>query len=277
MKTKTKTIVGIFILLLSAALAVSVYQVWSNHSQQKKDKDDFTELQEICEIAKPTQTTPETAENPAENSESDALRHDVSQLRKINSDCIAWISIPDTEISYPVMHSPTEPQRYLRQNFYREYSISGVPFLDYRCTSDSANLVVYGHHMKNGTMFADLISYTDKSFCEKHPTIQWETETEIRYYTIYAVAAVSKTDSWYSFIDADTEDEFKEQIASLKSKALYVTDNEPMYGEQLLTLSTCYGSGDDGRLIVIGAERLINAFDESVDCREKPEYTVAED
>lgn len=253
MKTKTKVITSIFVILLSATLAVSVYQVVKDLSQQKKEEDDFAELQELCQITE--QPTPETTAEPDVTTEAEpdaAVKHDVTMLRNRNTDCIAWISIPDTEISYPVMHTPSEPQRYLRLNFDRKYSVSGVPFMDYRCTDESSNSIVYGHNMKNGTMFADLIFYTDKSFCETHPIIQWETGTEIRYYTIYAVAAVNKVDAWYSFIDADTEQEFADRIRTLKSKSLYTTDNEPRFGKKLLTLSTCYGSGKDGRLIVVG-------------------------
>lgn len=256
MKTKTKVITSIFVILLSATLAVSVYQVVKDLSQQKKEEDDFAELQELCQITE--QPTPETTAEPDVTTEAEpdaAVKHDVTMLRKRNTDCIAWISIPDTEISYPVMHTPSEPQRYLRLNFDRKYSVSGVPFMDYRCTDESANFVVYGHHMKNGTMFADLRFYTDKTFANKHPDILWETETDSHVFSVYAAATVNKTDSWYGFIDVDTENDFIRQIDSLKSKSLYTTENEPRFGEKLLTLSTCYGSSKDGRLIVVAVEK----------------------
>lgn len=258
MKTKTKVITGIFVILLSATLAVSVYQVVKDLSQQKKGKEDFAELLELCEITEQLQTTPETTASPDVTTEPEpgtTIRHDVAVLRKRNTDCIAWISIPDTEISYPVMHTPSEPQRYLRLNFDCKYSVSGVPFMDYRCTEESTNCIVYGHNMKNGTMFADLRFYTDKTFANKHPEILWETGTDSHVYSIYAVATVKKTDSWYNFIDADTEEEFKQQIVTLKSKALYTTDVEPIFGEKILTLSTCYGSEKNGRLIVVAVEK----------------------
>ena len=65
-----------------------------------------------------------------------------------NSDCIGWLCIPDTQLSYPVMHTPDNPQKYLRRSFYGEYSQSGVPFLDWRCGLQSDHLIVYGHNMK---------------------------------------------------------------------------------------------------------------------------------
>ena len=74
----------------------------------------------------------------------------------MNKECYAWISINDTRISYPVMHSPNEPDKYLNRNFYGQYSSSGVPYMDGRCTDDSDNKIIYGHHMDFGSMFSDL-------------------------------------------------------------------------------------------------------------------------
>ena len=77
---------------------------------------------------------------------------------------------------------PNDPQKYLRKNFEGKYSVSGVPFLDYRCTPDT-NLIIYGHNMKNGTMFSDLKKYLDKTFREQHPVIELETADGVRYFT----------------------------------------------------------------------------------------------
>ena len=87
--------------------------------------------------------------------------HSISELISMNSECFGWISIAGTNINYPVMHTPSNPQKYLNKNFYGEYSYSGTPFLDSRCSADSTNLIIYGHHMNNGTMFADLCNYTN--------------------------------------------------------------------------------------------------------------------
>ena len=81
-----------------------------------------------------------------------------SQKEKISN----WL-YDEYKIAYPVMHTPSNPQKYLNKNFYGEYSYSGTPFLDSRCSADSTNLIIYGHHMNNGTMFADLCNYTEGS------------------------------------------------------------------------------------------------------------------
>ena len=151
------------------------------------------------------------------------------------------------------MHTPKQPQKYLRMDFYGDYSQSGVPFLDFRCTADSTNLITYGHNMKNGTMYADIRYYADPSFCESHPVIEWETEEGVKNYTVFAAAVVNKLDGWYDFINAESEDDYTQHIQTLADKALYVTDAIPKYGTRLLTLSTCYGGDSDSRLIVVAA------------------------
>lgn len=264
MKTRTKIIAGILVLLLSASLCVSCYEIWHELTQQKKEKDDFSDLAELVEITAPPETQPpeteeeEIEQTPAPETEEaiPAHKHDMLQLKGKNGECVAWLSIPDTAIDYPVMHTPDIPQKYLRLNFYGEYSQSGVPFLDFRCTAESDNLITFGHNMKNGTMYSELRGYADKTFCDEHPTVEWETEDGIRYFSIFAVATVNKRDDWYAFINAEDAEDFDSHINTLEKKALYITESTPEYGEQLLTLSTCYGSSKDGRLIVVAVEKL---------------------
>ena len=172
-----------------------------------------------------------------------------------NADCIGWICIPGTAVDYPLMHTPEDSEKYLRKDFYGAYSINGVPFLDGRCSLESANLIIYGHNMKNGTMFGSLKNYTDASYYAEHPTIELETAAGKALYTIFSVMKVQKEDAWYRFLIVDTETDFLHQIRYARECALYDTGIIPTYGQQLLTLSTCYGSsGGDGRLLIVAAK-----------------------
>ena len=152
------------------------------------------------------------------------------------------------------MHTPDDPQKYLRKNFYGEYSQSGVPFLDGRCSLQSDNLILFGHNMKNGTMFGSLKHYTDKGYLAAHPVIEFETASGCVRYAVFAVAVVNKYDDWCSFIGAADEAAYQEQISYIREKSLLTTEAVTAYGRRLLTLSTCYGSGSDNRLIVIAAK-----------------------
>ena len=113
---------------------------------------------------------------------------------------------------------------------------------------------IYGHNMKNGTMFSDLTKYVGKDFCDKHPVIYLETETEAREYRVFTAALVDKSDKWYDFSNADDERDFSLKVESLLLRALYKTDNMPMYGDRFITLSTCCGSNSSDRIIVVAVD-----------------------
>ncbi len=104
-------------------------------------------------------------------------------------------------------------------------------------------------------MFSELVGYAEKSFAEAHPVIEWETEAGVQRYTVYAAAAVKKTDAWYGFTDAADEAELLHRLGALSEKAIYFTGAAPEYGDRLLTLSTCYGATKDDRLIVIAVAK----------------------
>lgn len=222
MRTRNKPVLIFFCLLLSAAAVLAGANIYSELKEQQKEKDDFVS---ISQIAEPTVTTAQTESEPTERP---AAERNIQALITENADCIGWLSIDGTNISYPVMHTPSNPQKYLRRNFYGRYSQSGVPFLDGRCDLQSTNLIIYGHNMKNGTMFSDLKKYVDRDFLNAHRTVKFEMVDGIRYFTVTKVLRTDITDAWYDRIAAED-------------------------GRQLI-LSTCYGSGKDGRLLIIAAE-----------------------
>lgn len=177
--------------------------------------------------------------------------HSVSDLMSMNSECFGWISIAGTNINYPVMHTPSNPPKYLNKNFYGEYSYSGTPFLDSRCSADSTNLIIYGHHMNNGTMFADLCNYTDYSYFTEHPTVVLETKDGVFACSVFSVMRVKSDDDWYKFLTTDLDKTYEKWVSYEKEKSIYDTGITPVYGQQILTLSTCYGYNQDDRILVL--------------------------
>lgn len=265
-KINSRLLFGVFALLLSAVVVFCGVQIWQEYSSRQKDIDAFAELAELVEIKEPD-APKETAElrnveDTDEESDAPALtvRHDIPLLVSRNSDCIGWITIDNTAVDYPVMHTPDRPQKYLRRNFYQQYSDSGVPFLDYRCTLDSDNLIIYGHNIRNGTMFSALKDYLNDGHPASHPTILLETEGGAHKFKIFAVVSVDKLDTWYNFIHAETEDDFNDAIQRIIQNAHYTDRDIPEYGNRLLTLSTCYGSTRSSRLIIIAREEKANVW-----------------
>lgn len=189
MTKKQKISLGIVSVLLSAVLTAAGFMIYREMSSQQKEKEDFKELAELITITQPETTestaTEDTSAPTEETAEPEPTGRDLSKLFALNDECIGWISISGTAVDYPIMHTPNVPQKYLRMNFYGGYSQSGVPFLDGRSCADSDNLIIYGHNMKNGTMFSNLRYYTDKTFCAEHPIIELETADGIKFYRYF--------------------------------------------------------------------------------------------
>lgn len=266
MTRKQQISLTVLFFLLSAVCVLSGIMIWRELFQQKEEKAAFDTLAELITLEQSGPEAPAKAAHPwegtqdgdtqAEGSVEPAHTRNLTPLFEQNPDCVGWICIPDTEVDYPVMHTPDNPQKYLRQDFYGQYSASGVPFLEGRCSLEGAHLILYGHNMKNGTMFGSLKQYTDKDYLAAHPAIEFETASGCVQYEVFAVAVVNKYDDWYSFLGAADEAAYQEQLSRIREKALLVTEAVPVCGKQLLTLSTCYGSGSDTRLIVIAVETV---------------------
>ena len=232
MRMRNKPVLIFFCLLLSAAAVLSGAKIYSELKERQKEKKDFASVAEIAKLPiteAPAESVTDTETEPsAEPTEQSVAEHNIQALIAENADCIGWLSIDGTSISYPVMYTPSEPQKYLRRSFYGQYSQSGVPFLDGRCSTVGGNLIIYGHNMKNGTMFSDLKKYLNTDFLNSHRTVRLETADGVFLFTVTEVRRTNISDAWYDRIAVED-------------------------GRHLI-LSTCHGSGKDGRLLIIAAE-----------------------
>lgn len=177
-----------------------------------------------------------------------------------NPDMVGWIHIDGTRIDYPVMQTPTDPTYYLKHDFEKNYTDYGCPFMQADCDAlcPSDNLIIYGHNMKDGSMFADLAKYRSKDFWQTHKTVWFDTELGSSAYEIFSVihTTVQADDAdafpFYRFVDAASPEEFADYVSACKAQALYDTGISAQYGDKLLTLSTCDNITDNGRWLVIG-------------------------
>ena len=258
MKNPLRISMGLLSLLLSIVLAASLWMICTELWGRQQEQNTFDQLTLLVMPSEPEESVasvptglPTTAIE-TDSTEPEPAERNLVPLFEQNRDCIGWLSIPGTMLDYPVMHTPDVPLKYLRRDFFGNRSQSGVPFLDWRCNLTDDNLIIYGHNMKNGTMFAGITAYTNAAYRETHPVIEFETEQGCVMYTVFAVVRLRKTDQWYSFLRTDAEDSFCRAVTDIQSRALYGTGITPCPGQQMLTLSTCYGSHDDDRLVVIG-------------------------
>lgn len=214
----------------------------------RRTESEFADLQALIE---PQAETP-AADGEASNSARFAA------LRERNGDFIGWISIDDTPLDFPVMFAPDNKDFYLRHDFYQEYSIYGVPYLDEKTTmganAQSDNLVIYGHNMKTGTIFGCLTNYKEASYYSEHPRIDFDTIYGDATYEVFAAFSIDvATDTSFvynQYIDLD-EDGYNAYVDEVIRRSDVDSGIRPVYGEQLLTLSTCEYSSENGRYVVV--------------------------
>lgn len=180
-------------------------------------------------------------------------------LHEQNSDCIAWITIDGTVIDYPVMYRPNDKDYYLHRDFYGKQSSRGTLYISEICDIDkSDNVIIYGHNMDSGAMFAALINYKDELFYENHSYITLETLMGVRTYEVICALAVpvytGNDFRYYDFSYASSAAVFDKYVSSCKARAFYDTGVTAQYGDRLLTLSTCEYSQKNGRMLVIAKE-----------------------
>ena len=175
-------------------------------------------------------------------------------LYEQNNDFVGWIQIDGTNINYPVMQTPDNPDYYLKHSFENTWSDYGVPYLDEACViGQSNNLVIYGHHMSNGSMFCDLELYSDPAFCMDHPVIRFDTLTSFGEYEVIAVFRYNTNQETFRYDREVNMDEgrFSWFIEQVHARELFSTGKDASFGDQLLTLSTCEYTYKNGRLVVV--------------------------
>ena len=259
-----KTVLVLITFALIIAVAGSGFWLVHYFIDSREQRQTYETLAEefvLESMPTPESITPAENSSPTENSsepaESVSLttappRHDLAALAAENPDCVGWLTIPDTGIDYPVMHTPDTPEHYLRRDFYGESASGGTPFLDGRnlAEAENQNLILYGHNMMDGSMFKPLMNYLEPNFRETHKDIFLEIDGRQYHYEVLAVVETSVKSTLYTFTDlSDPAEESDFRAALLKETELEVVHQASGY----LTLSTCNNGGGNSRVLVIAA------------------------
>lgn len=176
-----------------------------------------------------------------------------------NSDYVGWLTVPGTAIDYPVMYTPNDSQYYLHHSFDKSDSKSGTLFVGENGRIDSISTIIYGHNMKNDTMFGTLDSYKDQAFWEGNRYFSIETAEGTKNYEIFAAVQtlipkenVGKL--YYECVGDLSPEEYSQIVTWLLDNSIYKSDAVPPNSGQLVMLSTCSYHTDDGRFLIAGIE-----------------------
>ncbi|WP_342471716.1 class B sortase [Metasolibacillus sp. FSL H7-0170] len=251
--SKTKKILIAF---FTAMLIYSLGTLAKNYLQN------YTENQQIKELAEIRYKEDRVTVPVTTKVQVPIMLPEFQELYKRNSDIIGWLKVDDTRIDYPIMQHQQDVEYYLNHGFDKEENINGLPFLDKYSDIDESNiLLIHGHHMKSGSMFADLEKYKKESYYKEHATFHFSTLYQQEEYEIVAVVlskVYRQTDDvfkYYQIADIKTSNEFDSYIGNIKQLALYDTGVTAQYGDKLIILSTCEYSTENGRLAVVARKK----------------------
>lgn len=244
---KEKRLYTILILVFTGIFIFSAFQIYQKLKEYEEGSSVYTDAKQYVSIEEPEGGSGEPEDNwPVV---------DFSALAETNSDIVAWIYIEGTEINYPIVQG-TDNQYYLKHLFNNKWNSSGCIFLDSRNKSDFSNRhsIIYGHHMKNGTMFSGLTDYKEQEFYNAHPDILLMTSKQnIRVELFAGYVADVKDDAWKINFGSDTE--FNEWLSEAKERSCFESKIAPVVTDRIVTFSTCSYEFKNARFVLLGVIR----------------------
>lgn len=255
-KRKKGNIVSNIILVLAIAVFLySGYQLFTIFSEYNKGENEYEDIvDEVIVLEKEEEG--EESEEDSEKKEAEIFKVDFQKLLEINPEVVAWIRFDEpSKISYPVVQGP-DNSKYLTKTFEGKRNSAGALFVDANNTGDFSdrNTFIYGHNMKNGSMFGQLRKYKEESFGKEHPYFYLYTpDGKTMKYQVFAVSIVEDTAESYNKFYSDDED-FLKYIEHIRSISRYDIDVEVTGESQIVSLSTCTNVSETQRLLVHGVK-----------------------
>lgn len=234
---------NIILVIAIVVFAVSAYKLYGIFSEYNKGDKEYQKIQDlVINTEKKDDTKEET------------FSVDFEKLLEINSDVVGWIRFDEpAEINYPVVQG-RDNEEYLKRTFEANTNKLGTLFVDVNNPGDFSgrNTFIYGHNMKNGSMFAQLLKYKDDSFYKEHPYFYIYTpDGKVRTYEIFSAGVVKDTSDSYIMDYAD-DAAFQTYIDYIKQQSAYPTSAEVTTASKIVSLSTCTNVRDDERFLVHG-------------------------
>lgn len=252
---KFKRILSGVLLLISVSVFIfSSYKLVAYFLERKEASDTYKDYTQKAVSVVSSNTESETEKD--ENTIPD-ISVNFDYLKEECEDIIGWIYSPETIINYPVVKAD-DNEKYLHRLPDGRYNIAGSIFADFRNNKIGLdlNFILYGHHMKNDSMFGSLLEYRNQKYYEKHPVMYYYTpEKNYKIELISGFVTLADSDI-YSFKRTDAQ--MPDFIDKIIKKSNFKSDAEYIEGEKLITLSTCTNTSEDKRYVVIGILKEMN-------------------
>jgi len=233
--------------VLIAVLLFSAFKILKRYYDYENAKEYYDNKQKQYV----TQVVDENVANDETEKTSLPIKVDFSGLISENSDIVGWIYSPDTPINYPVVQSNNN-SKYLNIGLDGKYLINGTNFVDFRNyeIGIDENYIIYGHNMRNKTMFGTIDDYRSQSYYDSHPSLYFLTPD--RNYRIDLIAGKQVLYNDFIYQTAPISDEFHSHVKNIIKNSLFKSNVEYTSGDKIITLSTCTDNSGKYRFIVIG-------------------------
>ena len=234
---------NIILVIAIVVFAVSAYKLYGIFSEYNKGDKEYQKIQDLV-----------INTDKKDDTKEETFSVDFEKLLEMNSDVVGWIRFDEpSEINYPVVQG-RDNEEYLKRTFEANTNKLGTLFVDVNNPGDFSgrNTFIYGHNMKNGSMFAQLLKYKDDSFNKEHPYFYIYTpDGKVRTYEIFSAGVVKDTSDSYIMDYAD-DAAFQTYIDYIKQQSAYPTSAEVTTASKIVSLSTCTNVRDDERFLVHG-------------------------
>lgn len=257
---KKITKVNVFITICILIVIACVIYLASYFMKQSKGNEYYEQISSEVhlpkeEIVSTEDSTEKTTEAPLQ------IPIDFEKLKAENPDIYAWISIPGVEAEYPICQSATDDSYYLDYTVDGKYGLPGSIYTEHANAQDFSdfNTVIYGHHMKNGTMFGSLHKYRDENFMKENPTVIIYTPESILTYEIFAAVTYSDAHllKTYDFSIEEKRQSFLDSVNNIRDLNSPIRDDVAVdTNSRIITMSTCIGGQPNNRLLVMAV--LVN-------------------
>lgn len=255
MSNKIWKVILIASLVLIVVASVNIFTL---SREYQKGINEYKELENYVKVVEVPEAVPEKAEAAQETEEVKEsvipvnVEVDFLALRAINDDLVGWLYYEPLEINYPVVRGD-DNEYYTHYTFEKEKNASGAIFMECLNKPDmsSYNTIIYGHNMRNGTMFGSLKKLlSDYSIIDENPYFYVFTEEKAYMYEIVSVYITNQTSDTYNLVN--NEEEQQEYIDYVKSSSTWYWEKELKNTDKIVTLSTCHGLHSNNRTIVHG-------------------------
>lgn len=235
-----------------AAALFFLFSIWQQEREKEQTRAMYERMRQEVKV-----DTAESEEIVPEENEKEELviPVDFAELQKENEDIYAWITIPGTPIDYPVVQHPKDNTFYLTRTVEKEEGIAGSIYTESYNKKDFSdfNTVLYGHNMKDGTMFSALHQYEDSTYWEGHQYVTIYTPDAIRHYRIFAAYLYDSRHLLQGFDYTEEKgcQEYLDEIWQQRNLNAVLDEKVSVNADdRILTLSTCHSMGNDYRYLV---------------------------